>query len=120
MLIKAKIGAVRDALAQASHTLDTKSTSTGSWLFLIARQEKLFFYSTNMGLARTFIKIPAVVTKEGEARINAKLLQNTLNGLPDDEDVELMLSASGARLQINYGSIQGQISILADGPSAAE
>lgn len=120
MLTKAKIGAVRDALVQAAHTLDTKSSSIGSWLLLVARKDKLFFYSTNMGLARTFIKIPAETTKEGEARINAKLLQNTLNGLPDDEDVELMLSASGARLQIRYGSIQGQIAVTADGPTAAE
>lgn len=118
MLTKVKIGLLRDAMAQASHTLDSRASSVGSWLHLMARPDKLYVYSTNLGMARTFIKIPAEVTKEGEALILPKLLQSILASLPAEDNIEIGLSASGAKLQVKYESIKSEIAVYADGPKA--
>lgn len=120
MLIKTKIGILREAMTQASYTLDTKASSVGSWLYLIARKESLYVYSSNLGLARTLLKIPAVVTKEGEVLILPRLLQSALNSLPVEEDIELGLSASGAKLQVKYGSIKSEIAVHAESEKARE
>lgn len=129
MLTKIKIGVLREGIQQASHTLDSKASSIGSWLYLIARQTKganggdpgrLYLYSSNLGLSRMLLKIPAEVTKEGEAIVPPKLLQSILNGLPDDEDIELTLSASGSKLQAKYASIKSEVAVHADAPKAAE
>lgn len=130
MQIKLKIGALRDAITQASYTLDTKASSVGSWLYLIARAGaaetnkpdpgKLYIYSSNLGLARTLLKIPAEVTREGEALVLPKLLQSALVSLPDDEDIELTLSASGAKLQVKYGSIKSEIAVHTETQKAKE
>lgn len=130
MLAKVRIGVLREALIQASYTLDTKSSSVGSWLYLIAKQGKtspagndkstLYIYSSNLGMARTLLKIPAEVTKEGEVLILPKLLQSILASLPAEDDIELGLSASGAKLQVKYESIKSEIAAHADGQKAAE
>lgn len=130
MLAKVKIGVLRDALIQASYTLDIKAASIGSWLYLIAKAGKispaggdksaLYIYSSNLGMARTLLKIPAEVTKEGEALILPKLLQSILASLPAEDDIELGLSASGSKLQVKYESIKSEIAVHADGQKAAE
>lgn len=129
MQIKVQIGALRDAIAQASHTLDTKVGSTGTWLYLIAQQtvqvpekpatSKLYLYSSNLGLLRTLSKIEAEVEKQGEAAVSPKLLSSALLGLPAEDQVELSLSPSGSRLQVRYGQVKSDIACLADAPKSS-
>jgi DNA polymerase III sliding clamp (beta) subunit (PCNA family) len=64
--------------------------------------------------------LPANVIKEGEALILPKLLQAILSTLPEDEDIELGMSASGAKLQVKYGSIKSEIAVHADGQKGSE
>lgn len=125
MLTTVKIGALRDAIAQAAHTLDTKASSIGSWLYLIARHKEgepgvLYVYSSNLGLARTLLKLPATVKKDGEVIILPKLLQAAMSSLPEDDEIELNLSASGAKLQVKYESIKSEIAVHADSQKASQ
>lgn len=130
MLATVKIGDLREAIIQASHTLDTKTSSMGSWLYLFARQGKpspagedksaLYVYTSNLGLARTMLKIPATVQKEGEVLIPPKLIQSILFGLPAEENIDFGMSPSGAKLQVKYGSLKSEIGIHADSQKAVE
>ena len=64
MQIKVNIKVLREGIAQASHTLDTKASSIGSWLHFIAKgTDTLYLYSNNMGTARTLLNIKAEVVK---------------------------------------------------------
>jgi len=115
------IGVLQQALPQASFTLDSRASSIGSWIRIMARTDKgLYIYSDNQGTSRTLIKVEANVIKEGEAIVLPKLLAGSLLGLPADEDVELMLSPSGAKLLVKYGSVKAEIAIHADAPKTAE
>lgn len=126
MFTKVKIGVLASALAQASYTLDSKAGSLGSFITLIARATKgdqearMYVYSTNMGLARTLLKIPADVTKDGIAVVSAKLLRSLITTLPPDDDIELTLSPSGARLQVKYEQIKSEIAVHADSQKMSE
>jgi DNA polymerase III sliding clamp (beta) subunit (PCNA family) len=121
MQIKVNIKVLREGIAQASHTLDTKASSIGSWLHFIAKgTDTLYLYSNNMGTARTLLKIKAEVVKEGECLILPKLLQSILVTLPDKDDIELALSASGAKLQVKYESLKSEIAVAADAPKSSE
>jgi len=133
MLIKVNIQDLREGIQQASYTLDTRAGSPGSNLYVIAKQAKpspatveqedkswLYLYSTNLGLARTVLKIPAEVTKPGSTLIPPKLLQSILQSLPAEDDIEIGLSASGARLQVKYGTLKSEIAVHADGQKASE
>lgn len=130
MLTKVNIKDLREGIQQASYTLDTK-TGPGSNLYLIAKQAKpspatvgqedkscLYLYSTNLGLARTLLKIPAEVTKSGSTLIPPKLLQSILQSLPAEDTIEIGLSPSGARLQVKYGTLKSEIAVHADGEKA--
>lgn len=126
MLIKSNIKELRDAISQTSYTLDSKAASIGSWLYLMARPGaegetgKLYVYSSNLGLARTLLKIPAEVSKGGEAIIQPKLLQSILANLPEEDTIELGLSASGAKLQVKYGAIKSELAVHTDSKKANE
>lgn len=126
MLTKVKIGALSAAVAQASHTLDSRAASIGSYLHLIARGPKgdqegrLYVYSSNLGMARTLLKLPAEVTKDGIALIPPKLLQAIIGTLPAGDDIELGLSPSGAKLQVKYESIKSEIAVHADSQKNTE
>lgn len=130
MLTKIKIGVLREGLQQVGHTLDTKAASVGSWLYIIARKakvspagedkSKVLLYTTDMGLTRTLLRIPAEVEKDGEAIVPPKLLASILSGLPDDESIELALSPSGSKLQVKYASLKSEVAVHADAPKTAE
>jgi DNA polymerase III sliding clamp (beta) subunit (PCNA family) len=133
MLIKVNIKDLREGIQQASYTLDPRAGGPGSNLYMVAKQAKpsgqvvgqedkscLYLYSTNLGLARTLLKIPAEVTKPGATLIPPKLLQSILQSLPGEESIKLGLSPSGSRLSVEYGTIQSQIAVHADGSKAAE
>lgn len=126
-MTKVNIAQLRDAIGQASHTLDTKAASIGSYVFLIARQAKpsgqtvgleskslLLIYTSNLGLARTLLKVEAEVEKDGIALIQPKLLQAILASLPDEDNIELTLSPSGSKLQVKYEQIKSEIAVHAD------
>lgn len=128
MQTKVNIGVLRDAVTQALHTLDTKETSIGSNLYMIAKpglkgpdtDGALYIYSSNLGLSRTLQKIKADVTKSGMAMIKPKLLLAAMSGLPETEDIDLALSASGNKLEVKYGQVKSQIAVHADSAKAAE
>lgn len=127
MQFKVNIGVLRDAIQQASYTLDSKAGSIGSWLYLIAKSKSgkdgtpcLYLYSSNLGTSRTLLRIPIEITSEGETLILPKLLQAILASLPVEEDIELGLSASGSRLQVKYGSIKSEIAVHAESNKAKD
>lgn len=126
MLTTVNIGALRSAVQQAMHTLDSKSTSVGSLLYLFARagkdeaDGKLYIYSSNLGMARTLTKVAAKVTKDGEVLILPKLLSSILASLPEDETIDLALSANGSKMQVKYGTLKSDIAVHADAQKATE
>lgn len=130
MQIKLNIGQLREAVTQASYTLDTKVNSPGGWLRMIARQgkpspagndkSKLYIYSTNLGLSRTLLKLEAEVTKEGEVAIIPKLLQSILASLPAEDSIELKTNGAGNYLQVKYETIESKIAVYSDGKKVSE
>jgi len=126
MQAKIKIGDLREAITQASYTLDSKASSVGSWMYLIAMaatekdESRMYVYTSNLGMARTLLKIPADVIKSGYALIVPRLLGQTIGNLPAEEEIEIGLSASGAKLQVKYGTLKSEIAVHADGQKASE
>ena len=126
MQAKIKIGDLREAITQASYTLDSKASSVGSWIYLIAMaatekdESRMYVYTSNLGMARTLLKIPADVIKSGYALIVPRLLGQTIGNLPAEEEIEIGLSASGAKLQVKYGTLKSEIAVHADGQKASE
>ncbi len=126
MQLKVKIGELREAITQASYTLDSKASSVGSWMYLIAvvatekDESRMYVYTSNLGMARTLLKISADVTKGGYALIVPRLLGQIISNLPAEEEIELGLSASGAKLQVKYGTLKSEIAVHADGQKASE
>jgi len=126
MRLKVKIGELREAISQASYTLDSKASSVGSWMYLIAMaatekdESRMYVYTSNLGMARTLLKIPADVIKSGYALIVPRLLGQIISNLPAEEEIEMGLSASGAKLQVKYGTLKSEIAVHADGQKASE
>lgn len=126
MQLKVKIKELREAISQASYTLDSKASSVGSWMYLIAMaatekdESRMYVYTSNLGMARTLLKIPADVIKSGYALIVPRLLGQIISNLPAEEEIEMGLSASGAKLQVKYGTLKSEIPVHADGQKASE
>lgn len=105
MKLRTTVGALLDALALTSPTLDRKGTSANLYLNANEKLGFLYLYSTNMS-CETATKIKAEIETPGEVLVNPGKLADGLSGLAKDTAVSLTLTPTGNSLKVQSGMLK--------------
>lgn len=113
MKLRTTVGALLDAFALTSPTLDRKGASANLYLQANEKSSSLYFYSTNL-ISETATRIKAEIETPGEALVNPGKLSDGLQGLPKDNPVNLVLTPTGNALKVSSGSVRFSLASSTD------
>lgn len=105
MKLRTTVGALTEAFALTSPTLDRKGSSANLYLNANEKLGFLYLYSTNL-LAETATKIKAEIETPGEVLVNPGKLSDGLSGLPKETPVSLTLTPTGNALKVQAGTVK--------------
>ncbi len=105
MKLKTTVGALLDAFALTSPTLDKKGSSANLYLNANEKLGFLYLYSTNL-FSETATKIKAEIETPGEVLVNPGKLADGLSGLPRETSVSLVLTPTANSLKVQAGTVK--------------
>lgn len=108
MKLKTTVGALLDAFAITSPTLDKKGPSSALYLNASDKTGKLYLYSTNLR-SETLTKVNISdngIEEAGEILINPSKLADGLSSLPKTTPVTMVSTPTGNALKVQAGNVK--------------
>lgn len=114
MKLRTTIGALLDAFALTTPTLDRKGAGANLYLNANETSKHLYLYSTNM-IAETATKIKVEEMESGgEVLVNPSKLRDGLSGLDKTSPVSLELTPTGNMLKVQSGKVKLSLAASSD------